>query len=208
MPEKTIQVAAFRRVERGGDGFGVTPGQARERQPTRPRLTGPVPDETQRCGDELGGTRAAHIECCRPLDPPLATTSHADQLDGMTVVQPWSAVLWSERGYVADTRHFRVVHVVVELVEGLLQAGLLTDLRADGDPITIGRHDEVPMVRWTGERARWIGEPNTGKHEQRDRCDCDEQDQLGSGLHGRTPIWTRDGLDDTRLVKLRPLDQT
>src|SRR5215204_5984590 len=70
-----------------------------------------------------------------------------DDLAAETVAQPRRTVLRAKGVNHTDTRDERVRHVVVELVESLLQIRVLADLRADGFHLACRRHDEVPMRR-------------------------------------------------------------
>jgi hypothetical protein len=61
------------------------------------------------------------------------------------------------------------VHVVMELVEGLLQIRVVADLRAHGDHLAARRPDEVPMRRnGVEEHVWWIGKARAGEHHQRE----------------------------------------
>lgn len=62
--------------------------------------------------------------------------------------------------------------VVVELVEGLLDVRVLTDLRADRDQFAGCRLDEVSMLR--NVHQVWISETGAGKREQRDWRNYDD----------------------------------
>jgi hypothetical protein len=67
--------------------------------------------------------------------------------------------------YDTDTRYERVVHVVVKLVEGLLQIRVLADLRTGRD-FACWRLDEVLMRRNWIEKDVWrISEAYAGKGE-------------------------------------------
>jgi hypothetical protein len=82
------------------------------------------------------------------------STKRGDQVGTGTVVQPRRTVLGTKRVYDDIRRHERVVHVVVELVEGRLQFRVLADLRTDWDPFACRRLDEMPMRRnWSRKQV-------------------------------------------------------
>src|SRR5918996_3764786 len=88
------------------------------------------------------------------------------------VVQPRSTALRAKRVDWTETRHLRVVHVVVKLVEGLLQFRVLADLRTDRDQFACWGLHEMPMRRnWSRKQVRGIGEAGAGEREQPDRSD-------------------------------------
>ena len=91
------------------------------------------------------------------LSPWLRTTSHGNQFAALIVVQTRGTVLGAERVDYADTRDERVMHVVVKLVERLLQIRVRTNLRTDRNRFACRRHDEMLMRRnWVKKNAWWI----------------------------------------------------
>ena len=102
----------------------------------------------------------------------LAATRQSDDLSALIVVQPWGTVLGSKRGDGTDAgdRDERVVHVVVELVEGILQIRVLADLRTDRDHFARRRQHEVPMLRnRVVEHVWWISETSASERQHCDR---------------------------------------
>src|SRR5215208_1928727 len=90
-----------------------------------------------------------------------------DDLAAETVAQPRRTVLGAKGVNHTDTRDERVMHVVVKLVERLLQIGVLANLRTDRAHLARRRHDEVSMRRnRVIKHPRWISEARADKPDQ------------------------------------------
>src|SRR5215210_6552945 len=98
------------------------------------------------------------------VPPLLAAAEERSDLGAGAVVQAGGTVLRAERVDEAHARDERVVHVVVELVERLLEVGVLADLRADRNHLA-GRVDNEVPVFWhrIEEHVRGIGGTDPGK---------------------------------------------
>ena len=119
-------------------------------------------------------------------------------------MQSRSTVLRAERVHRAVARHERVMHVVVELEERLIEIRALADLRTDRNQLAGGRRNEVPMWRYVGdEQVRRIRKSDAGKDGQRDDGAYADERELESSLHF-LPLSERACLDEkVSLVKAR-----
>ena len=96
------------------------------------------------------------------FNTPRSLATSGDDLAAETVAQPRRTVLGTKGVNHTDTRDERVMHVVVKLVERLLQIRVLANLRTDRVRLACRRHHEVPMRRNRVIKHSWrISEAGT-----------------------------------------------